>query len=598
MLDTYRKILALLDRRERRAFYWLVFLTLVMGLIDTFAVATILPFLAVVANPAMVERSPILAALYNGLGFGSTRDFLLFLGGCVFAIVTFGIAFRAFGFYTIAQFTRMRSLSLATRLLARYLAQPYSWYLDRHSAELGRKVLGEVIEVVSGSIASALRLMPNVVIVLLLILLLVALQPVAALVAAALVSVCYGIVFLLIQGRLNALGEDRLEANRQRFQIFQNALGGIKDVKLLNLEHSFLGQFRGPAIQLANAQAKMTIIGDLPRHVLEAVAFGGMILFVLWLLVAGDGRLDAIVPILGVYAFAGFRLFPTIQQVYAGVATMAFGKPGLDSLYRDLTQAWVDAAPDNSALAPLQLRQRLELDQVRFAYPSAGRLALDGLTLAVAAHSTVGLVGTTGAGKTTAIDILLGLLEPAEGALRVDGVVIDRDNVGAWQKSVGYVPQTIFLIDDTIAANIAFGIPADRVDRAALERAARVAQLDVFVATLPKGFDTLIGERGARLSGGQRQRIGIARALYRDPDMLIFDEATNALDNTTERAVMDAVKALGHDKTIVIVAHRLTTVRHCDAIFVLDHGRVVASGTYDALIENSGQFRALHESAL
>ncbi len=598
MLDTYRKILALLDRRERRAFYWLVFLTLVMGLIDTFAVATILPFLAVVANPAMVERSPILAALYNGLGFGSTRDFLLFLGGCVFAIVTFGIAFRAFGFYTIAQFTRMRSLSLATRLLARYLAQPYSWYLDRHSAELGRKVLGEVIEVVSGSIASALRLMPNVVIVLLLILLLVALQPVAALVAAALVSVCYGIVFLLIQGRLNALGEDRLEANRQRFQIFQNALGGIKDVKLLNLEHSFLGQFRGPAIQLANAQAKMTIIGDLPRHVLEAVAFGGMILFVLWLLVAGDGRLDAIVPILGVYAFAGFRLFPTIQQVYAGVATMAFGKPGLDSLYRDLTQAWVDAAPDNSALAPLQLRQRLELDQVRFAYPSAGRLALDGLTLAVAAHSTVGLVGTTGAGKTTAIDILLGLLEPAEGALRVDGVVIDRDNVGAWQKSVGYVPQTIFLIDDTIAANIAFGIPADRVDRAALERAARVAQLDVFVATLPKGFDTLIGERGARLSGGQRQRIGIARALYRDPDMLIFDEATNALDNTTERAVMDAVKALGHDKTIVIVAHRLTTVRHCDAIFVLDHGRVVASGTYDALIENSGQFRALHEAAL
>ena len=598
MLDTYRKIVALLDAHERRAFYGLVGLTLVMGLIDAFAVATILPFLAVVANPAIVERTPLLRALYHGLGFQRGQNFLLFLGAGVFGVVIFGIAFRAFTLYALTHFTRMRGLSLATQLLKRYLAQPYAWYLDRHSAQLGRKVLAEVIEVVNGPIASAMRLMANVVVVLLLVALLVVLQPLAALAAATLVGGCYGLVFLCIRGQLNALGEVRIEANRQRFQIMQDALGGIKEVKLLNLEKSFVDRFHGPAVRLAEAQARMTMIAELPRHVLEAVAFGGMVLFVLWLLVAGNGRLDAVIPILGVYVFAGFRLFPTIQQVYAGFATVRFGKPGLDSLYRDLNQPWADEALDNQALPPLKLNHRLELTEVGYTYPRAEGRALDNLTLVIEAHSIVGLVGATGAGKTTAIDIILGLLHPDAGMLRVDGTVIDRDNVGAWQKSVGYVPQSIFLIDDTIAANIAFGIPADRIDHQAVERASRIAQLDAFVATLPRGFETLIGERGARLSGGQRQRIGIARALYRDPDMLIFDEATSALDNLTERAVMDAVKALGRAKTIVLIAHRLTTVRHCDEIFMLDAGRVIVSGTYDALIARSDQFRALHEAAL
>ena len=276
---------------------------------------------------------------------------------------------------------------------------------------------------------------------------------------------------------------------------------------------------------------------------------------------------------------------------------MRFSKPTLDRLYADMkaAEANMRTLPPREKDAPaLRLTERLELDDVRYSYPLAERPALDGLSLAIPARSTVGIVGGTGAGKTTAIDIVLGLLTPDAGRLLVDGMPIVAENVRAWQRSIGYVPQQIFLTDDTVSANIAFGLDAADIDQAAVERAARIAEIHDFVLReMPQGYATPVGERGVRLSGGQRQRIGIARALYHDPDVLILDEATSALDNLTEKAVMDAVHNLGHAKTIIMIAHRLSTVRACDTIFMLEHGRVVAEGSYDDLIETNRQFRAL-----
>lgn len=598
MLDTYRKIIDLLNRRERMQFCGLVLLSFIMGLFDVITVASIFPFLAVVANPDIVQHNAVLRFIYGMLGFTTSNGFLLFLGCAVFLTVVCGIAFRAMTFYALTRFTRMRGLSLATRLLSKYLAQPYAWFLDRHTAQLGRKVLGEVIEVVNGPITASMRLMANMVVVVLLIGLLVLLQPLAALIAAMLVSGCYGLIFLVIRRRLNALGEVRLDANRERYRIMQEALGGIKEVKILNLEMSYIGRFHEPAKLLANSQSAMTVISELPRHILEGVTFGGMLLFVIWLLFSGDSGIEGVIPVLGVFAFAGARLFPTIQQVYAGFAVIRFGQPALASLHADLLEPWADEPIDFSQMAAIPLRRRLELADVTFAYPGSDRQALHGMSATIDAKTTVAMVGSTGAGKTTAIDVILGLLQPESGALLVDGKVIDAANVGAWRKSVGYVPQTIFLVDDTVAANIAFGVGDREIDMVAVERAAAIAQLSEFVADQPDGYHTIIGERGARLSGGQRQRIGIARALYRDPDILIFDEATSALDNLTERAVMDAVTALGHKKTIILIAHRLSTVRHCDAIFFLENGRVIASGAYDELVQENQHFRALHEAGL
>jgi ABC-type multidrug transport system fused ATPase/permease subunit len=276
---------------------------------------------------------------------------------------------------------------------------------------------------------------------------------------------------------------------------------------------------------------------------------------------------------------------------------MRFGTGTLNKLHEDFVATAagraIPSVPGESAPA-LRLTEQIELEDVHYAYPRAERPAARGVTLTIPARSTVGLVGGTGAGKTTTVDIMLGLLVPDRGTLSVDGIPITADNLRAWQRSIGYVPQQIFLSDDTVAANIAFGLKAEDIDQAAVERAARVAELHDFVLReLPDGYATKVGERGVRLSGGQRQRIGIARALYHDPDVLILDEATSALDNLTERAVMDAVHNLGRAKTIVMIAHRLSTVRECDTIFMLEGGRVVAEGSYDDLIETNRQFRAL-----
>ena len=596
MLGTLRKIVGLLNPAERRQFYGLIGMTFLMGLADVVAVASILPFLAVVANPDTVQESRVLNLLYGGLGFTSTNAFLGFLGAVVFVIFVSGIAVRVLTFYALTRFTRMRAFSLATRLLTKYLAQPYSWYLTRHTSQLGRKVLMEVVEVVNGPITAAMRLIGNLVVAVFLVLLLVVVQPLAVLAAVVLVGGSYGLVFLFVRDRLGRLGEIRVEAVRQRVQIMQEALGGIKEVKLQNLEHRFLRRLSDPAARLAQSQASTAMISELPRHVLEVVAFGGMLLFVIWLLVSGNGELEAVIPVLGVYALAAARLFPTVQQIYSGFAAVRYGEPALNGLYEELSEPGPSEIRDDSALPALALRDRLELEDVVLTYPQSDVPALNGLTLTIRANTTVGLVGTTGAGKTTAIDVILGLIQPDSGTIRVDGRVIDESNVGAWKKSLGYVPQSIFLTDDTVAANIAFGIEPDEIDMDAVERAARIAHLDEFVRSLPDGYSTLVGERGTRLSGGQRQRIGIARALYHDPDVLILDEATSALDNLTERAVMDAVRELGHRKTIILIAHRLSTVRQCDEVFLLEKGRLAAAGPYDSLVETSTPFRALHEA--
>ena len=509
-------------------------------------------------------------------------------------MVFFGLLFRTFCHHVIYRFVFMRGYTIGSRLLAGYLGQPYAWFLNKHSAQLGANILTDVNKVVGQAMMPAMRLLSQGVMTLALIGLLVAVQPKAALVLALMLGGSYGLIYTVVRRRLNALGEARYKANHARFQVAGDAVGGIKDVKILGLEAVFLRRFRVPALAVARYDAESAAIGEIPRYVLEAIGFGGMLLFVIVMLATGEGNLGAVLPVLGVYAFAGLRLFPSLQQVYSSFTGLRFARPTLDKLHAELMETRGGAAPDAPSSAALRLQDRLELAGVEFAYPRAGRQALRGVDMGIPARTTVGLVGGTGAGKTTVVDLILGLLEPQKGVIRVDGTPITAANRRAWQRAIGYVPQAIFLTDESVASNIAFGLPPEAIDRAAVERAARIAELHDFVMTeLPQGYDTPVGERGVRLSGGQRQRIGIARALYHDPDILIMDEATSALDNLTERAVMDAVHNLGHAKTIVLIAHRLSTVRACDTIFMMEKGRVVAEGSYDELIEGNQTFRAM-----
>lgn len=594
MFETFRKLLDLLTPAERRRCYILVGIILVDGILQMIGIASILPFLAVLANPAAIEGGGRLHAVYAWTGFETPHAFMVFLGAAIFCLVFFGLLFRTFTQYATYRFVFLRGHVIASRLLAGYLGQPYTWFLNQHSAQLGANILTDVNKVVGQALMPAMRLISNGAVTLALVGLLVYVQPKAAFVLALLVGGSYGLIYATVRKRLVWLGEERFQANHNRFQAASDAVGGIKDVKILGIELPYLRRFEKPSLSLARYDAQSAVISEVPRHLLEAIGFGGMLLFILTMLASGNGDLGSILPILGVYAFAGLRLFPSLQQVYAAFTALRYAKPTLDKLHADLMETAAGEPIDTPLPAQIRLERQLELRGIEYGYPKAGRPALRGVDMTIPARTTVGIVGGTGAGKTTVVDLILGLLEPQAGELRVDGLAITRANRRGWQRSIGYVPQAIFLTDELVAANIAFGIPREAIDQAALERAAKIAEIHDFIQNdLPQGYDTLVGERGVRLSGGQRQRIGIARALYHDPDVLIMDEATSALDNLTEKAVMDAVHNLGRAKTIVLIAHRLTTVQACDTIFMMEQGRVVSTGTYDELIAQNQTFRAM-----
>jgi ABC-type multidrug transport system fused ATPase/permease subunit len=596
MIGIYRQLFDLLDPAERRQFYVLLVLVILMALIDLVGVAAVLPFLAVAADPARIHQNSILSWLYETSGVTTDASFILLLGVLVFAFILFGLAVKLMAQFRIIRFSHLRKHSLSRRLLRLYLSHPYVWFLGHNSADLGAAILAECDKVVGSALIPGIRVLASVISLLFLVGLLLAISPVVASVAALGVGGAYVLIFLFVRLRLRDLGRTMLAANASRHRMALEAFGGIKDVKLLHLEHRYAERYDVPSALFSESSASSQVIAELPRFLLEAVAFGGLVLTILALLVLQDGRLADILPILGVFGFAVLKIFPAVQQIYHSLAQIRFISPMLAKLHRDITGTELPpmSGPPAPLPTPLPLTERLELRDVHFAYPAAGTTTLRGLSMSIPAFSTVGVVGGTGAGKTTAIDVMLGLLVPDSGEVVVDGTVLGAETRLAWQQSLGYVPQQIFLIDDSVSANIAFGVPPEQRNMAAIERAARLAELHEFITKdLPQGYDTIVGERGVRLSGGQRQRIGIARALYNDPAILIFDEATSALDTLTERAVMEAVRNIGHAKTIVMIAHRLTTVRRCDRIFLLEDGRVAAEGDFDTLVTKSATFRKM-----
>ncbi|MCX8508007.1 MAG: ABC transporter ATP-binding protein [Rhodobacteraceae bacterium] len=599
MLSTYSKLYDLLTYRERRRAGLLLLAISLAAIMDMIGIASILPFLAAVSDPAGAKSHRLLAGLYHYFNFQNDRSFLIFMGVMVLVSLLFGLAAKVLANYAISRFGHMRNDSISRRLLSAYLRQPYVWFLRHHSADLGKTVLYEVERIIMEALLPSVRLLSYAISLLFLIGLLVAVQPWVAFASAAVMGGAYALIFYVARRNLSRLGQDRAINNAERYKVAHEAIGGIKDVKLMGLESTYLERFSVPSRRVARNASISQVIGELPRHLLEVVAFGGMIALILTMLLTGSGRIGDILPTLGVFAFAGLRMFPAMQQIYLAMTQMRFVAPLLDNVHRGMAEdAHSEPLPETAQTRTerLPLTRMLDLQDIHYTYPGAETSALNGLSLSVKARSTVGIVGGSGAGKTTTVDIILGLLPCGSGKISVDGTPVTKDNLRAWQNMIGYVPQHIYLIDDTVAANIAFGIPADQIDMKAVEKAARIANLHDFVMDeMAQGYDTGVGERGVRLSGGQRQRIGIARALYHDPEVLIFDEATSALDNLTERAVMAAVNQLANSKTIILIAHRLSTVRNCDEIFLLDQGRQVAQGTFDELVQKNDSFRRMAE---
>ena len=590
-----KKLFDLLSPPERKQAGLLSVMMLVVALLDMLSVASIMPFMAVLANPGLLQSNEFLAWFYqhaSAVGISGPEQFLLVLGVLVFVVLLSSLAFKALTAYAQTRFSLMREYSICRRLVEGYLQQPYSWFLSRHSADLGQTILSEVNMVMGQALTPVMQLAAQSAVMVALVALLLLVDPALALAVGVVLGAAYSIVFKLMAGFLARTGGERVEANRGRYRAVSEAFGAAKEVKVGGLEKVYVKRFAAPARRYAKHQASAQVVGQLPGFALEALAFGGMILLVL-VLMTRSGSFASVLPIIALYAFAGYRMMPALHVIYSALTQLRYAGAALDTLHAEFMGLQAPVA-EQGAVAAMALRQAITLNSVHYSYPNASEPTLRGVSLTIHAHSVVGLVGATGSGKTTTVDVILGLLETQHGMLTVDGTVIDASNRRQWQRAIGYVPQHIYLADDTVTANIALGVEDDAIDHAAVERAARIANLHSFVSTeLPLGYATCVGERGVRLSGGQRQRIGIARALYRNPQVLILDEATSALDTLTEQAVMDAVHNLGNKITIVLIAHRLSTVRQCDQIFMLDKGQVQAQGNYAELVERSDIFRAM-----
>ena len=593
-MNILRKILEIFSPSERRLL-WLVFAgVLASAVLETAGVASIVPFLAVIANPNTVQDNDALHWLMTTLRFTSINWFLLFLGFLSLGVLLLSNTMRALVQWGILRFSWMRNHSLSLRLMHSYLYRPYIFYLDKNTATFGRNVLMETEKAVNGVLMPALQIIAKGMVLLLLLALMLAVNPVLTLAIAVAIGAIYGAIYLLIQRKIAKIGEERLESNAQRFKAANEAFGGIKAVKLMGKEDAFVRRYAIHSIKFARQNAFAEVLVQLPVYALETIAFGGIILIVLYLL-ATRGDLAQVLPLAGLFAFAGYRMMPAMQLIYSGATTLRFNLAVLDALHEELQGGATTASRHESIdMEPLSFNNKIELHGITFKYPQTMEPVIRDLSLTIKAGSSIALAGKTGSGKTTISDIILGLLTPAQGSILVDGVGIVAENLRRWQRNLGYVPQDIYLQDDTIASNIAFGVTEGKLDMKAVVRAAKIANIhDFIMGELPGGYNTMVGERGVRLSGGERQRVGIARALYLDPTVLVLDEATSALDGETEGMVFTAIENIAKVKTLIIIAHRLTTVRKCDVVYVIDEGRIIAQGTYDELMKSNARFQEM-----
>ena len=578
------KLFSLLSPQEIRKGFLLFLMILTMALLDTIGVASVFPFMAVLADPEIIQTNFLLNKIFltsKVFGVESELQFIFFLGIFLFLMLVTSLVFKSITIYAQLRFIQMREFTIGKRLLEGYLSQPYSWFLSRNSADIGKTILSETTVIIQQGLNPMILMIANSTVAIFLIILLIVINPILALIMGCILGVSYAVIYTSLRKYLNKIGDIRLENNQNRFTTVSEAFGASKEVKIRSLENTFINRFSKAAQIFARTNSSAMAIQQLPRFALEGVAFGSVILVMLFM-ISQKGNFNEALPIVSLYVFAGYRLMPALQQIYSSISQIRFVGPSVESLSNDLKNLKSDKLNHNRNALPVN--KSITLKSIHYNYPNSSRSTLKNINLSIPAKSTVGFVGATGSGKTTTVDIILGLLEPKKGTLEVDGQIINRHNVKSWQSSIGYVPQHIYLSDNTVAANIAFGIEDEDINDEAIEKASKIANLHDFVINnLPNQYQTTIGERGVRLSGGERQRIGIARALYHNPQVLILDEATSSLDNQTEQAVMQAVNKISKDILIILIAHRLNTVKDCDNIFVMEKGELIKQGTFEDL---------------
>jgi len=594
-----KQVYLLLTARERLQFLFLVLSALVMTALELVGIGAIVAFMRILSQPDLVLENRWLNKLYTLVGISDTHKFILICGFALLLIYVFRNLLAAFTVWLQLRFVWGTLSSLSQKLLEKYIYSPYQYFLTRNTSEIQRNLLSEMNHLVNGVMLPATRIITQSIMAGCILALLFWHDPVLASVITLLFGGTYVWVYFGFRHRLSAIGTRRVAANNLRFKTLSEVLGGIKEVRMTGREQYFIAGFTDALRGFTRQMIAGGLISQTPKYLIEALAFGGILGVTLYI-VGVKESMQEVVPVVTLYAVAAYRILPAFQQITQSVSALQFNQKSLNVICDDLalvTEHAGAAEINEIRKQPITCQDSVKLQDVTFRYPGAETNAAEGLNLTIHKNTSTGLVGPTGAGKSTVADIVLGLLIPQSGQVLIDQRAITERTAPAWQIHTGYVPQQIFLADDTVARNIAFGVEPDDIDHDALIEAARMAHIYQFVTEeLPDGFNTVVGERGIRLSGGQRQRIAIARALYHKPELIVFDEATNALDGATETTIRQSVRELAGTKTLIIIAHRLNTVKDCDVIHVLEHGRIIASGSYEELMEDCDIFRAMAQA--
>ncbi len=576
---------------KHKAFLAISCLFVVSSVFEMLGVGLMGPFAAMVTDSGFIKNTSWLNAIYEKFSFDSPQQFILFFG--IFTIIAFYLK-ATLGFVSqkaIAEFSHSLKGNLSSKLMKSYLSAPYTLHLTKNSADLVQSVVTFTDRFCIGLVLSLLTAISNGVVIIALVSLLVSTNAAASIGIAVVLLVSLAVLNPLKE-KLARWGKAGFDASAEMIRVLNHGLGGLKETRIIGCEPYFEAQMAEAANKYSRNMGLADSYANLPRYVVEAVIISFLIIFAFLFVTFNQGNTQNITSIFGIFAIASIRLLPATGNTISCISVIRYNIHSLDSLYAELREAerFESEKKDlslpqlnNQQQVKLEFQKQISVENLVYKYPNAETNALNDINLTIEKGHSIGLIGKSGSGKTTLVDVLMGLLSPKSGDISVDGVSV-YDKLRTWQNLIGYVPQSIFLIDDTLERNIAFGVPDNQIDRQRLEKAVAAAQLTEVIARLPMGLNTTVGERGVLLSGGQRQRVGIARALYHEKEILVFDEATAALDNETENLITDATKALSGSKTIIIIAHRLSTIEHCDRIYRLEQGSVTQSGNYQTVV--------------
>ena len=592
MIKKIIKLFNLLTPIQQKQFYYLQILIILMSFAEIFGIASIIPFMSLVGDMSQIEENATIKSFYILSGVNTESEFLILVGVLVLCALLISSLISMFTIWKLSMFANKVGVEISDRLYSYYLKQDWLFHASGSSSALIKKIANETQRVTGAVIMPLMLMNAKFLLSLLLATSIFIYDPVVAIIGLSIFGVTYFIIYKIIKIRLIKNGQAVSDVAEKRFRLMNEGFGGVKDILLLGRDNDFINRFNQSGNIFARSQGENQALSQMPRYFMELVAFSSMIMLVLFLIINNNGDLGIILPVVSVYILASFKILPALQAIYSSVTKIRGNIAAFESIEKDLTDSMKTIYEHyNEDLSIIKFNKDISLHDITFNYPGKDKPILNKFNINIPVNSLIGIVGPSGAGKSTLIDILLGLIEPQNGCLKVDDVIINDSNQRSWKNTIGFVAQNIFLSEGTIAENVAFGIPGDKIDYTQVKKVLDLAYLTDFIESLENGISTSVGERGIQLSGGQRQRIGIARALYHEAQVLVFDEATSSLDGVTEKYIMKAINNFSGKKTIILIAHRLKTVKNCDKIFFIDNGKVMDSGTYLELIEKNEYFK-------